>query len=263
MIPSTPLRRAFTLIELLVVMAIIGALIGLVIAVTRLIADRTEIMMCQNGLRQTIGGVMAYAVDNQQKVVPADPPGGGQWIQLIQPYVEAAWVTESMAEAGGKGAGSVMWSCPTWEGYVGAGAGFGTAIGYGINHQLANDSALSWWLSPSSRSSAYVGWLTYPNNTFRFPALTYKDTRILLGESDFYFFHINWDAASGTRKEGYDWWLPYTQVDGNDWSHPPVSGASERHKGRLFNYGFCDGSVRRIPFTSAYTAFADPKAVTF
>ena len=61
-------RRGFTLIELLVVIAIISLLLAILLPSLNSARDRTKLVACRNNLRSIWTGVLAYALENKDRV---------------------------------------------------------------------------------------------------------------------------------------------------------------------------------------------------
>jgi len=86
-------RKGFTLIELLVVIAIIAILAAILFPVFARARENARRSSCQSNLKQIGLGLMQYAQDYDDSVVPVIWPNGangpGQWSQLIQPYIKS------------------------------------------------------------------------------------------------------------------------------------------------------------------------------
>ena len=72
-------KRGFTLIELLVVIAIIAILAALLLPALAHAKESAKRAGCLNNLRQLGIGVMIYATQNNDAIIPDRLDGGGQW----------------------------------------------------------------------------------------------------------------------------------------------------------------------------------------
>ena len=89
-------RKAFTLIELLVVIAIIAILAAILFPVFSRARENARRSSCQSNLKQIGLGIMQYAQDYDETLLPGYQTGGtaagnsfGPWHALIQPYVKS------------------------------------------------------------------------------------------------------------------------------------------------------------------------------
>lgn len=85
--------KAFSLVELLVVIAIIAVLAALLIPAAKTVAQKSSSMQCASNLRQIGTAIQAYAVDNDNYIVPWRLSNGGSsyWSGLLTPYMGAKY----------------------------------------------------------------------------------------------------------------------------------------------------------------------------
>src|SRR3712207_1528949 len=81
-------RYAFTLIELLVVIAIIAILAAILFPVFARARENARRASCQSNLKQIGLGIMQYAQDYDETMVPVTN-GAGRWHDHVQPYVKS------------------------------------------------------------------------------------------------------------------------------------------------------------------------------
>ena len=106
-------RRGFTLIELLVVIAIISILAGLALPVFSQAREAARKTSCLSNQRQIAMGIMLYAQDNDEAIVPwlkarsysGQPRKDRLWTGTLQPYVKN----------GGGFPTSGIFSCPSFS----------------------------------------------------------------------------------------------------------------------------------------------------
>ena len=77
-------NRAFTLIELLVVIAVIALLMAILIPVLRSARERGQRVVCLSNIRQLTLAWVAYAEDNDGKLVWGSPFGSQSEIELLR-----------------------------------------------------------------------------------------------------------------------------------------------------------------------------------
>ena len=88
------MRRGFTLIELLVVIAIIAILAAILFPVFARAREKARQTSCLSNLKQITLGVLMYAQDYDERMVPTRlrqngvDTGQGNWVYGIMPYVK-------------------------------------------------------------------------------------------------------------------------------------------------------------------------------
>lgn len=94
MMPKRRSRGGFTLIELLVVIAIIAILAAILFPVFARAREAARATSCKNNLKQVITGLLMYAQDYDEALLPYSPNGGTgtqyarNWEVELQPYLK-------------------------------------------------------------------------------------------------------------------------------------------------------------------------------
>lgn len=237
--PAHP-TRGFTLIELLVVISIIAVLVGLLIPAVTMVMASARSAKCMSNMRQIGLAFEAYAQDWNDAVTPSKQllPDGSDvaWMELLGPYYGTrrnATNSDKSDWANLKTGNSVFWGCPGWKGRDGGGGSIvSTSPGYSIN---------GWPNMPTDNSHSNfidgAGWGA-PARVFRFSAVSYPSTRVLVGD-------------------GNDWWMHGTANMPTAAVSSAWVGYGQRHRGKG-TFLFHDLHVSSIKLTAIAPAFNNP-----
>jgi len=238
--PAHP-TRGFTLIELLVVISIIAVLVGLLIPAVTMVMASARSAKCMSNMRQIGLAFEAYAQDWNDAVTPSkqrlpDNSGLG-WMELLGPYYDTRRNATTPVKSDWdklKTGNSVFWGCPGWKGRDGGGGSIATSSpGYAINarpNQPTDDSHSNFFDAG--------GWGT-SFRVFRFSAISYPSTRVLVGDGNDWAMQVNWN-------------MPTASVD-SAWV-----GRGVRHRGNKGTFLFHDLHVSSIKLTAIAPAFNNP-----
>jgi prepilin-type N-terminal cleavage/methylation domain-containing protein/prepilin-type processing-associated H-X9-DG protein len=136
--PAFTLKRpAFTLVELLVVIGIIALLVSILLPALTAARRQATAVKCAAHLREIGNAFYMYAHENRgyfppAQLQPANPPVynvdgtnfpqqgvGAYWFHFLQKYVTSAKLGFASSTVADRAAGrkTVLWGCPSWEGY--------------------------------------------------------------------------------------------------------------------------------------------------
>ena len=137
-------KKGFTLIELLVVIAIIAILAAILFPVFAKAREKARQTSCLSNVKQITLGIMQYAQDYDERVVPYSL-GGHSWVVLLQPYV----------------ANYQIYACPSSP----------NTYGYGV-------------VFPNFSADAGYGGLTYPHKSQSLAQIQHPSEAIMMTESE-------------------------------------------------------------------------------
>jgi prepilin-type N-terminal cleavage/methylation domain-containing protein/prepilin-type processing-associated H-X9-DG protein len=215
-------RRAFTLVELLVVIGIIALLISILLPALTAARRQANAIKCAAHLRDIGNAFEMYSVDNKGyiPVVQCDnysvgsitTPGTGNnaafWWDFLQKYIAKNFKmgvsSTNVDEAAGQRK-SVIWGCPSWEGwYTGAlGQMNRNMPGYGMNYEprMRRDYPSAGQLSTSG-SANFTGasekaWKTssVKGNFFKKTQWVNGTEKCLLADAKFYIVEVGQPPA--------------------------------------------------------------------
>jgi prepilin-type N-terminal cleavage/methylation domain-containing protein/prepilin-type processing-associated H-X9-DG protein len=214
-------KQAFTLIELLVVIAIIAILAAMLLPALARAKAKAQSIYCVNSLRQNGLAVQLYADDNNGVLVPGQITAvtGEYWFTLLTPYLARSTKNPNALSTN---SASVLWGCPTYN-----------------QDRTKNVTGSANANCPGYGLTRYPGWpdSTLVNDpfgeaqaTFKLDNITYKSSRLLLGDS-------------------YNWLLTFSTKD--------TGAVRHNNKG---NYAFFDYHVQSLNFAKASSCYTNPVA---
>jgi prepilin-type N-terminal cleavage/methylation domain-containing protein/prepilin-type processing-associated H-X9-DG protein len=236
-----PSRRAFTLVELLIVTAIVVVILGLLAPSLRRVQLSARTVKCLGNIRSLQLASVEYAADNRGLLIDVGLPHGGAaneevaWINTLQKYYDTRLVVHSPLDK------SPHW--PVDEGGQGVpvpgSANSFRRTSYGCNNYLSRNYSPAAAVDPTLAADR-LSKIPAPPSTVHF--LMMADEGEYAGSDH---VHVeSWWVGAGAAN------LPpiksATQMQTN-----AAGGPSKSWDARA-NYGFVDGHVETLPFSSVY-----------
>ncbi len=190
------MRRGFTLIELLVVIAIIAILAAILFPVFARAREKARQTSCLSNVKQIVLGVMMYAQDYDEVLIPAAlpwqapaeaPATADEWHELLQPYL----------------ANVAILRCPSAK---------SSFPGYGWNYQ-----EFGYWYNQHNTDDTQPGWAT-ALAAIQNPAevIILGDgrlgTRYLYRRNATYTSKIHNDGGNMGLLDGHAKWFTYSEM---------------------------------------------------
>ncbi len=140
---STSSRNGFTLIELLVVITIIAILAAMLLPALKNARDAAKKISCVNNLKQIGMGILMYADDYDDYIVPVIDTNGITWMFLLATYPGKGYIPPWDANK------KHVLKCPSYHPY-------NYAMGYGMNEKLGSRT----YLGEKGKKFGQIGNLT-------------------------------------------------------------------------------------------------------
>lgn len=275
-------HRAFTLVELLVVIGVIGVLVAILLPALASARRQSRRIACLAALHEIGTAFSLYTAGNQgywpmnihQWTDQANAVHTKRWYDFISSYLN----NDHSLNLDGDGAAPTivslmgtnnpLWGCPTWDGIVRGGSGWGLNLILTPQPPVDNGYALNLYpLAPQPDS---------PDNSIADNGAN-TVVRVLAGglpENGWYFKTVKWThpaeralvydsiESQGTVSTNWPWWI----VPGSMPSFPDAYNFSpdfNRHgkapgangaNDRTLNMLFCDGHGAPVSAREAFTA---------